>query len=138
MTRIVLFTCQIFASFNNNLKNKKMTKTNEFMLMFRFEPTNEQPTPEQLQEMQKQWGEFIGNIAMQGKLVSTYQLGFEGTQIFADQTTKKGIQIAEGQTLSGNMVLKADSMEVATELAKKCPILLMGGTVEVRSIIPMN
>jgi hypothetical protein len=123
---------------NNNLKFKKMTQAKEFMLMFRFEPTNEQPTPEQLQEMQKQWGEFIGNIAMQGKLVSTYQLGFEGMQIFADHTTKEGIQIAEGQTLSGNMVLKADSMEVATELAKKCPILLMGGTVEVRSIIPMN
>ena len=115
-----------------------MTQEKEFMLLFRFEPSNTQPTPEQLQEMQKQWGEFIGNIAMQGKLVSTYQLGFDGTQIFADHTTKEGIQIAEDQTLSGNMVLKADSMEVATELAKKCPILLMGGTVEVRSIIPMN
>ena len=115
-----------------------MEQAKEFMLMFRFEPTNEQPTPEQLQEMQKQWGEFIGNIALQGKLVNTYQLGFEGMQVFADQTTNEGIQITEGQTLSGNMVLKADSLEVATELAKKCPILLMGGSVEVRSIIPMN
>lgn len=110
----------------------------EFMLMFRFEPTNEQPTQEQLEEMQKQWGEFIGHIAMQGKLVSTYQLGFEGMQIMGDQTTKEGIQVAEGQTLSGNMVLKAQSLEVATELAKKCPILLVGGSVEIRSIIPMN
>jgi hypothetical protein len=114
-----------------------MTQTNEFMLLFRYEPTNEQPTQEQLQEMQKQWGAFIGNIAMQGKLVSTHQLGFEGNQIFADQTTKEGIHIAEGQTLSGNMVLKAESLEVATELAKKCPILFMGGSVEVRSLIPM-
>ena len=114
-----------------------MTQEKEFMLLFRFEPTNEQSTPEQLQQMQKQWGEFIGTIAMQGKLVNTYQLGFEGNQIFADQTTKEGIQIAEGQTLSGNMVLKAESLEVATELAKKCPILIMGGSVEVRSLIPM-
>jgi hypothetical protein len=114
-----------------------MTQTNEFMLLFRFEPTNEQPTQEQLQEMHKQWGAFIGNIAMQGKLVSTYQLGFEGNQILADQTTKAGFHVAEGQTLSGNMVLKAESLEVATELAKKCPILFMGGSVEVRSIIPM-
>ncbi len=114
-----------------------MTPTTEFMLLFRFEPTNEQPTPEQLQEMQKQWGAFIGNIAMQGKLVSTHQLGFEGNQISADQTTKKGFHIAEGQTLSGNMVLKAESLEVATELAKNCPIILMGGSVEVRSLIPM-
>jgi hypothetical protein len=115
-----------------------MTQEKEFMLLFRFEPTNEQPTEAQLQEMHGQWGKFIGNIAMQGKLVSTYQLGFEGKQIFADQSTKDGIHVAEGKTLSGNMVLKATSMEVATELAKNCPILLMGGIVEVRDLIPMN
>jgi hypothetical protein len=123
---------------HSSLKLFKMTQSSEFMLLFRFEPSNEQPTQEQLQEMQKQWGAFIGTIAMQGKLVSTYQLGFEGTKIFADQTTEEGFHIAEGQTLSGNMVLKAESMEIATELAKKCPILLMGGTVEVRNLIPMN
>ena len=114
-----------------------MTKTSEFMLLFRFEPSNEQPTPAQLQEMSKQWGEFIGTIAMQGKLVSTYQLGFEGKKIFADKTTEEGFHIAEGQMVAGNMVLKAESLEVATELAKKCPILSMGGTVEVRTINPM-
>jgi hypothetical protein len=114
-----------------------MTQTSEFMLLFRFQPSNEQPTPEQLQEMAKQWGEFIGNIAMQGKLVSTYQLGFEGKKIFANETTEDGFHIAEGQMVAGNMVLKAESLEVATELAKKCPILLMGGTVEVRTINPM-
>ena len=114
-----------------------MTQVQEFMLLFRFEPSNEQPTPEQLQEMGKCWGEFIGTIAMQGKLVSTHQLGFEGKQIFADQTTQDGFHIADRQMIAGNMVLKAESMEVATELAKNCPILKMGGTVEVRSITPM-
>ena len=115
-----------------------MTQVKEFMMLFRFEPSNEQPTSEQLQEMQKQWGEFIGTIAMQGKLVSTHQLGFEGKQIFADHTTTDGFHIANAQIIAGNMILKADSIEVATELAKKCPILFMGGTVEVRDLIPMN
>ncbi len=114
-----------------------MSQSNEFMLLFRFEPSNEQPTPEQLQEMQKVWGEFIGTIAMQGKLVSTHQLGFEGTRIFANQNTEAGFHLSEGQIVAGNMILKAATIEVATELAKKCPILLMGGTVEVRNIIPM-
>lgn len=116
----------------------KMIQTKEFMLLFRFEPTNEQPTPEQMQEMHKQWGEFIGNIAHQGKLISTYQLSFEGKKIFADKTVEEGIHIASGQTLGGNMVLKAETIEEATLLAKKCPILFMGGNVEVREITPMN
>lgn len=115
-----------------------MSQEKEFMLLFRFEPSNEQPTPEQLQEMQNHWGEFIGNIAMQGKLVSTYQFGFDGIQIFSDHTSQEGPRISNGLTLSGNMVLKAETLEEATEFAAKCPILLMGGTVEVRNLIPMN
>jgi hypothetical protein len=110
----------------------------EFMLIFRYTPTNQIPTQEQMQEMQKQWGEFIGNIAMQGKLVSTHQLGFDGNIILANKSVVNGFQICEEKIVGGNMILKADNIEVATELAKNCPILLMGGTVEVRSIIPMN
>jgi len=115
-----------------------MTQLKEFMLLFRYEPSNEEPTQMQLQEMQKHWGEFIGGIAMQGKLVSTHQLGFEVKKILANQTIEDGIQISEGQTLGGSMVLKAESIDVATEFAKKCPILLMGGSVEVRNALPMN
>ncbi len=115
-----------------------METLQEFMLLFRMEPSNEQPTQEQLQEMEKQWGQFIGNIAMQGKLVSTYQLGFEGNKISSYQTIDNGFLVAENQMLAGNMVLKANSLEAATDLAKNCPILFMGGTVEVRTITPMK
>lgn len=115
-----------------------MTQLKEFMLLFRFEPSNEEPTQEQLQAMQKHWGEFIGEIAMQGKLVSTHQLGFEGKRIFANQRTEEGFHITEGQTIGGNMVLKAETIESATEHAKKCPILSIGGSVEIRNIIPMQ
>jgi hypothetical protein len=115
-----------------------MENSQEFMLLFRFEPSNEQPTQEQLQEMEKQWGQFIGNIAMQGKLLTTHQLGFEGKIIASNHTTEDGFYVAQNQMLSGTMVLKANSLEVATELAKNCPILYMGGTVEVRNILPMN
>jgi len=115
-----------------------MSETKEFMLLFRYEPSNEELTQEQLQEMHRHWAAFIGGIAMQGKLVSTHQLGFEGKRILANQSTQEGFHISERQAIGGNMVLKAESIESATELAKKCPILFMGGAVEVRDILPMN
>jgi len=115
-----------------------MTHLKDYMLLFRYEPSNEEPNHEQLQEMHKQWGEFIGGIAAQGLLVSTHQLGFEGSKVFANLKTEEGIHISDNQTIGGNMILKAESIEYATELAKKCPILFMGGTVEVRDVIPMN
>jgi hypothetical protein len=115
------------------MKNKQ-----EFMLLFRFEPSFDyQPTEAEMNEMHQQWGAFIGNLAIQEKLVSTHQLGFEGKRISADKSVVEGINISENQTIAGNMILKANGLAEAVELAKNCPILHMGGNVEVRSINPM-
>jgi hypothetical protein len=115
-----------------------MSQSKEFMLLFRFDATQTyQPTEAELAEQHQHWGGFIGNIAGQGKLVSTYQLGFEGKQVAADKSVSDGIYVAQSETLGGNMVIKAASADEAAELAKGCPILSMGGRVEVREIIPM-
>jgi hypothetical protein len=115
-----------------------METKKEFMLLFRYEPTNDYvPTQSEIDEMQQSWGSFIGNIAVQEKLVSTHQLGFEGTQIFADKSINEGIYLSNNQTIAGNMIVKANSIAEAAEMAKNCPILNMGGNVEVRSIQPM-
>ncbi len=116
--------------------NEKIAK--EFMLLFRFEPNNDyQPTEAETKTMHQQWGAFIGNIALQEKFVSTYQLGFTGQQIFADGSVKEGIHVLERLTMGGNLILRAHSMSEAVDFAKACPILNMGGSVEVRDIIPM-
>ena len=115
-----------------------MVQKNDFMLVFRYEPNNNyQPTEAEMNEMHQQWGAFIGNIAIQEKLVSTHELSVEGKQIFADKSVIEGIHISESQTLGGNMIVKANTIDEAVEMAKNCPILLMGGTVEVRTIQPM-
>jgi hypothetical protein len=115
-----------------------MEKKNEFMFLFRFEPTNNyQPTEADMVESQQAWGAFIGNIAIQERLVSTYQLGFSGKQIFADKSIADGMSVLANQSLGGNMVVRANSLDHAVEMAKGCPILQMGGTVEVRDVVPM-
>jgi len=115
-----------------------MVQTNEFMLVFKFEPNfNYQPTELEMNEMHQQWGTFIGTIAIQEKLVSTHQLGFIGKQLLADKSIVEGIHISENLTIAGNMIIKANSLEEAVEIAKNCPILLTGGMVEVRAIQPM-
>jgi hypothetical protein len=115
-----------------------MVQKKEFMLVFRYEPkSNYQPTEVEMNEMHQQWGAFIGNIAIQEKLVSTHQLGFEGKQIFSDHSIAEGIHISDNQTLGGNMIVTANNIDEAVEMAKNCPILLMGGAVEVRAIQSM-
>jgi hypothetical protein len=115
-----------------------MKNNQEFMLMFRYTPSSDyQPTQADMKEQHNLWGAYIGGIAGQGKLVSTYQLGFSGKQVSAAKVVSDGIHVADNQTLGGNMIVKAENFDEAVEMAKGCPILLMGGSVEVRDIMPM-
>lgn len=115
-----------------------METLHEFMMLFRWVPNPDYvPTDAELVQQKQSWGVWIGGIAAQSRLVSTSQLGYTGKQLQADMTVKNGIHLTDGQTLAGNMVVKAKSLDDALEMAKGCPILVMGGTVEVRDVIPM-
>lgn len=113
-----------------------MEQLKEFMLVFRYEPSDVKPRQAQLDAIHQQWSDFISHIAMQGRLVSTHQLGPTGKQIHAGQQVTDGIHYSDRQMVSGNMLLKATDLEEALNYAQKCPILLAGGAVEVRDIIP--
>ncbi|WP_200911852.1 hypothetical protein [Pedobacter sp. Hv1] len=107
--------------------------------MFRFEPNfDHQPSAAELSEQQYLWGAFIGNLVMQEKLISAHQLGFEERKLSASQEISEGIHIAENQTLGGNMVVLANHIDEATAIGKDCPILAIGGNVEVREILSMD
>ncbi|MFK8037889.1 MAG: YciI family protein [Crocinitomicaceae bacterium] len=110
-----------------------------FMMVFRYTPNSEYiPTSEEIRQMKEDWGSFIGNLAIKEKLESTSQLGSTGRRVSADLTISEGVFLSDNKMVSGNMVVKANSIDEATELAKDCPILKMGGSVEIREIIPMN
>lgn len=115
-----------------------MEQVKEFMLLFRMTPGNTPPTIEQIAIMQQQWQQFIGQIAAQAKLVNVSRLAFEGAVISANLLVENKICIENNATLSGNLTMKASSIEEAVETAKKCPVLLAGGSVEIRPTIAMN
>jgi hypothetical protein len=111
----------------------------QYMIIFRMKPDfNYHPSEANLAAQHQAWGKFIGNIAIQEKLVSTHQLGFEGVLIDSQKSSTASIHLANEETLGGNMIVTASSLEEATEMAKDCPILDIGGNIEVRSITPMD
>lgn len=115
-----------------------METLQEFMLLFRMQADSTPPTAEQMATMQQQWGSFIGSIAAQAKLVSTSRLGFESHIIDSSLRVNNTVYMTHNEMLTGNMVIKATSLEEASDIAKNCPVLHMGGTVEVRNTIPMQ
>ena len=112
----------------------------DFVLIFRNESFPEvNLTPEGTMSVTKDWENWIGGIAAQNKLVSPgKRLGNEGRVVKPGNVITNGPFAEIKELIGGLSIISADSIEQATEMAKGCPILKIGGNVEVRDIIPMN
>jgi hypothetical protein len=112
----------------------------EFLLLFRNVQTSDsRPSPEQLQNITKPWQDWIGGIAAQGKLSNRgNRLDFGGATVRPNNVLTDGPYAEIKEIMLGYTIVKTDSLEDAIELAKGCPVLLMGGNVEVRGITEMN
>lgn len=111
----------------------------EFMMIFRneYNPTS-MPSPEQMQASIKQWQDWIGGIAAQGKFISTNRLGFEGKTLKPNNVIADGPYAEVKEIIGGYILVKAATIDEAIQLAHGCPILHIGGHVEVRNVMPMN
>jgi hypothetical protein len=125
----------------NQLLINKPSQMNEFLLVFRRNEVSSetQPSPEQLQSMMKQWQDWIKNIAAQNKLVSSgNRLSSDGRVVKENNVITNGPYVEMKETIGGYIIVRADSLDEAAELSKDCPILNIGGNVEVRTIVLMD
>ena len=112
----------------------------EFLLIFRrgYSGPDSTMSPEQIQAMMKPWQDWIGSIAAQNKLVTAgNRLAADGNVVKPNNVVTNGPYVETKEAVGGYTIIKADSLEEATAISKDCPILMVGGSVEVRTIIPM-
>jgi hypothetical protein len=113
----------------------------EFLMLFRSaaSPGDMALSPEQLQNMTKPWQDWMGSIAAQNKLADRgNRLSLEGAKVNHDKLVTDGPYVEIKEMLCGYIVVKTESLEEAIELAKGCPVLTIGGNVEVRAVVQMN
>ena len=95
-------------------------------------------TPEEAQAVTKRWMDWIGGIAAQNKLTDRgNRLENTGKVLKSDNVVTNGPYAEIKESIGGYSIIKADSYEAAVEIAKGCPILTLGGKVEVREISKM-
>ncbi|OCX54778.1 transcription initiation protein [Mucilaginibacter sp. PPCGB 2223] len=112
----------------------------DFVLLFRNagEPMNTL-SPQQMQTLMTDWQNWMGSMAAQDKLSNSgYRLSTEGNTLKANNVVTDGPYAEIKEILTGVTIIKADTLEEANQLAKGCPILKVGGSVEVRGVIVMN
>lgn len=107
----------------------------DFLLVFRSDSQMPQRSPEEMQANTKKWMDWIGSIAAQDKLANRgNRLSPLGKVLKGDNLITDGPYTEIKEAIGGYSIVKADSIEEAVELAKGCPILAVGGNVEVREI----
>jgi hypothetical protein len=65
-------------------------------------------------------------------------LASEGRVVKSDRLVTNGPYVEIKEAIGGYIIVKADSIDEAAELSKDCPVLNIGGNVEVRMIVPMD
>lgn len=81
----------------------------------------------------KPWLDWMASIAAQNKLVdSGSRLSSQGSVIRPNSIVTDGPFVEIKEAIAGYSIIKAESLEDATEISKGCPILMYGGNVEVR------
>lgn len=110
----------------------------EFVLVFRTSNNLDfTPSPEQMQEGLTNWINWMGSIAAQDKLVN------RGSRlsISNSKTVKPNYVVVDGpyteikEFINGYTVVRAVNIDEAVEMASGCPILQLGGNVEVRAVV---
>ena len=111
----------------------------DFLLVFRNDPSNmAQASPEDMQATMKKWMDWIGGIAAQNKLIDRgNRLSSAGKVEKPDNVVTDGPYTEIKELIGGYTLIKAESIEEAAEMSKDCPILWVGGNVEVREIDQM-
>jgi len=113
----------------------------EFLLVFRRDAISNDspPSPEQMQSMMKPWQDWMGSLAAQNKLVSSgNRLDSDGRVLKPGKVITNGPYVEIKEAIGGYIIIRANSIDEAAELSKDCPMLTMGGTVEVRTLVPME
>jgi len=108
----------------------------EFLMVYRADiSTMPKASPKEMQASTQRWMNWIAGIAAQNKLVD------RGNRLMpTGNVLKGGGIISDGpyteikESILGYSIIKADTLEAATELANGCPVLAIGGNVEIREI----
>lgn len=113
------------------------TSSNGYLLLFRGTDWHKELSPEEIQRIMGDWGAWFDRLGQQGKLTAASPLENEGRVVSGKSRAVADGPFAEAkESVGGFFLLKVETIEEATAIAKDCPALPYGLTVEVRPVAP--
>ena len=110
----------------------------EFIVLMRLDLITKevQPSPEQLKVYMESYHQWVDGIVARGNFVGGTGLAAEGKVIKSGKVVTDGPFAEIKESIAGFIIIKANDLDEATQLAAACPILNgEGNSVEVRKIV---
>jgi hypothetical protein len=110
--------------------------TPEYMLLFRGKDWDRGLSSEEIQNVMNEWIAWFDGLAEQGKARAGQPLTDQGKVISGKrgQTVLDGPFAESKEAVAGYILLQVDNLDEAVEIAKECPGLDYGLSVEVRLV----
>ncbi len=111
----------------------------DYLFVYRGDANNiPKRSPEEMQASLQRWMDWFAGIAAQNKLVDRGNRLFPVGQVLkSDGVVSDGPYTEIKESILGYSLVKAGSLDEATGLSRGCPILRIGGSVEVREVMTM-
>lgn len=124
-----------------HLKFKNNTKMKDYVLIFRNSHNpNAVPSPGQMQQVLTSWMDWMGRIAAQNKLADRgNRLSMSEAKVVGPgKSVSDGPYAEVKEFLNGYIIVRTATIADAVALAQACPILTIGGKVEIRAVVTPN
>ena len=112
------------------------SQKSQFLLLFRHPSDGPDPSPDEMQQIFGQWMAWMKGMKAKGQFVTADRLE-DGGKVLRGPTgsTMTDGPFAESKEIVGGFVIvTADHLAQASEIARGCPGFAMGTIVEVRPI----
>lgn len=112
------------------------TTTSEYMLLFRGMHWDKNLSPQEIQNVMSRWITWFDRLTQEGKAKAGQPLTEKGKTI----SGKKGQKVVDGpfaeskESIAGYILLQVATLDEAVKIAKECPGLDYGISVEVRLV----
>lgn len=112
-----------------------------FMFLLYDSPTDDalaSMSPEEIQAIVQRYKAWGDGLAEQGRLVGSDKLADGEGRVL--RSTDAGVRVLDGpfaearEVIGGYFTVRADDYDEAVEIARTCPHVELGGTVEVRRV----
>ncbi|MSU47830.1 MAG: hypothetical protein EXS37_01840 [Opitutus sp.] len=122
------------------MSKKTKSAAPTFMFLFRNASDLPDPAPEQMQAHFQKWMTWIGSMKAKGQYLAGEPLEDSPGRVLRGLRGSKATDgpFAEAkEVVGGFMLIAAKNFAEASRIAKGCPVYAVGGSVEIRQIMPM-